>query len=345
MKVGILGSDGMLGTELLAVCRQKGLEVTGYRLPAWDITRSEDVERAVEASDVVVNCAAFTDVDGAESRREQAFAVNAEAAGRLGEIAARRGTRVIHISTDFVFDGRQERPYTEADPPNPINVYGMSKLEGERLLAESGCELCILRVEWTYGRYGSNFVTKILDRARSIQNARDADTPPERGRLSAAAAVDEGVNAARAGETAAKDTAEAAAGAGEAVVKVAAEAGRQKKQKISGPLRVVDDQIGSPTSIVDVSLVICSLIVNPRGRAGRLYHYAAGGFASRYEAARFILEKKGVDVPVVACKTDDFPAPARRPLSSRFDCGLIQKDLGLSIRPWQEPLAEFLETL
>jgi dTDP-4-dehydrorhamnose reductase len=166
-KVAILGGCGMLGSDLVTRCRQSGMDVGVYDLPAFDVTNPEHVSQAIRGATAVVNCAAYTNVDGAESNERTAFAVNAEAVGRLGELARAAGLWVLHISTDFVFDGRLDRPYHEQDAPNPISTYGRSKLEGERLLQRSGCAACVVRIEWTYGRHGKNFVTKLLERARS----------------------------------------------------------------------------------------------------------------------------------------------------------------------------------
>jgi dTDP-4-dehydrorhamnose reductase len=120
---------------------------------------------------VIVNAAAYTAVDKAESERAAAFRVNAEAMSRIGEAAARRGALVIHYSTDYVFDGEKKAPYTEQDVPHPLNVYGESKLAGEQALAASGCRHLILRTGWVYGSRGKNFST-ILRLAREARVAR-----------------------------------------------------------------------------------------------------------------------------------------------------------------------------
>lgn len=165
--VVILGGRGMLGSDLAAHLAAGGDTVRALDLPECDITQAAHVEQALEAAAVVVNCAAYTNVDKAEEQPALARAVNAEAVGRLGDAARRRGTYVVHISTDFVFDGAGERPYTEADSPRPLNVYGASKWEGEQALNASGCAAAILRVEWSYGRHGVHFIAKVLERART----------------------------------------------------------------------------------------------------------------------------------------------------------------------------------
>jgi dTDP-4-dehydrorhamnose reductase len=159
----------MLGTDVAAACARRGYEVRIHDLPEFDITNVDHLRRAVEAADVIVNCAAYTNVDGAQSQSELAHRVNAEAVGRLGQLARAGGKWVLHVSTDFVFDGRLDRPYVETDPPHPINEYGKSKLAGEVLLRESGCSHCLVRLEWTFGRHGRNFITKLVARARTTR--------------------------------------------------------------------------------------------------------------------------------------------------------------------------------
>lgn len=173
--VAILGGRGMLGTDLAAVCAERGFEVHCYDLPEFDVTDVEHLRKAVETSDAIVNCAAYTDVDGAETNVALAHRVNAHAAGHLGELAAQYGKWVLHFSTDFVFDGTLDRPYVETDVPNPINEYGRSKLAGEELLARTGCSHCLVRLEWTYGLHGDNFVTKLIDRAKTGQQLAVVD--------------------------------------------------------------------------------------------------------------------------------------------------------------------------
>ncbi|MBI2441110.1 MAG: dTDP-4-dehydrorhamnose reductase [Lentisphaerae bacterium] len=165
--ITILGGRGMLGSDLARGMAQGGYSVQALDLPEFDLTKSKDLARALDGAQVVVNCAAFTNVDQAETQFATALAVNGQAVGALGTLAKERGVFVVHISTDFVFDGRLDRPYTETDPPCPINAYGRSKLEGERALQRAGGAYVIMRVQWSYGRHGANFITKIVERART----------------------------------------------------------------------------------------------------------------------------------------------------------------------------------
>jgi len=276
-RVAILGGKGMLGSDLALACQQQRLITTVLDLPEFDITNENHLTGALKEVDAVINCAAYTNVEKAESETEPAYKVNGEAVGKLGSVAKDAGVWVLHISTDFVFDGKSERPYIEADPPHPINTYGASKLAGEELLVESGCRHCIMRVEWIYGLCGNNFVVKMIKRAK---------------------------------------------------------AGKK--------LKIVDDQIGSPTATTEVAKVICKLL--PKRPEG-LFHFASAGYVSRFETAKFIFDKLKWQVDLSSCKSADFPAVAARPLNSCFDCSKIKALLDEPIEPWQVPLERFLERL
>ena len=277
MSIAILGGRGMLGTDLVRICQQQDWDIKVFDLPEFDITNPQQLQQAVDSSGIIINCAAYTNVDGAESRKELAHKINGEAVGRLGELAKKAGKWVVHISTDFVFDGRLDRPYVETDVPNPVSTYGGSKLAGEQLLEQSGCEYCIIRVQWTYGSAGDNFVTKIIR---------------------------------------------------------AAKGGKQMK--------IVDDQIGSPTATSEAAAAVCELV--PKRPEG-IFHFASTGYVSRYDMAKFVFDKLSMDVDMAPCKTSDYKTPAARPLNSRFDCSKIQALLEEPIKSWQVPLERFLRQL
>jgi dTDP-4-dehydrorhamnose reductase len=272
--IAILGGRGMLGTDVAEACTKRGFSVQIYDLPEFDLTNVGQVERAVQDATAIINCAAYTNVDGAESHAELAHRVNAEAVGQLGEVAAKSGKWVLHFSTDFVFDGMLDRPYTELDTANPINEYGRSKLAGERFLDASGCSCCVVRLEWTYGAHGPNFITKLLDRAKTGQ-----------------------------------------------------------------ALKVVADQVGAATATREIARVACTLLER---RTEGLFHLAAAGYASRFDVARFILDRKALSNQLEPCRTSDYPAPANRPLNSRFNCDKIQRLLSEPLENWQKPLELFL---
>lgn len=276
-RIAILGGKGMLGSDLALACQQHRFTASVLDLPEFDIANEKHLSDALKDVDAVINCAAYTNVEKAESESKLAYKVNAEAVGKLGLAAKQAGVWVLHISTDFVFDGTSDKPYVETDKPNPLNVYGASKLAGEELLVESRCSCCIMRVEWTYGSRGSNFVAKMIERA-----------------------------------------------------------------KTGGSLKVIDDQIGSPTATVEVAKAICKLL--PKKPQG-LFHFASAGYVSRFEMAKFIFDKLNMPVDLNSCKTADFPTAAVRPLSSRFNCSKIKTLLDEPIENWQVPLERFLERL
>lgn len=163
-KIVVTGAAGQLGSEL----RRLSAGGCGY---GWlftdvadlDITDARQVEAFIEKErpDVVVNCAAYTDVDRAESDRAGAFLINSDGPANLAAAAKTAGIPLIHISTDFVFDGSADTPYSEDDLPNPLNVYGESKLAGESAVIGSGCRGAVIRTSWLYSPYGRNFVKSI----------------------------------------------------------------------------------------------------------------------------------------------------------------------------------------
>lgn len=265
----------MLGTDLANELTAQGITPAVFDLPDFDITNSDQVARSISGSDIVINCAAYTNVEKAESETELAYKVNAEAVEQLGKIAREKGVKVLHISTDFVFDGTLDRPYMETDETNALSAYGKSKLEGEKLLLAANPDSCIIRVQWTYGDNGNNFVKKLVSLAQQGK-----------------------------------------------------------------PLRVVDDQVGSPTATKQLSAIISQLIENmPKG----IFHLAASGYVSRFDMAKFIFDKLSLDVDLTSCKTSDFPSAAKRPLNSRFDCTKISSLLDGPIDTWQNSLEKFLQ--
>ncbi len=173
MRVMLLGSRGLVGTALRRT-QPKDMEVHGFDRTELDITRYDQLAAAMTrlSPDIVVNAAAFTDVDRAESAPAEAFAVNASAVGNLGRLAATSGIRVAHFSTDFVFDGRKMRPYTEEDLAAPLNAYGASKRAGEVALEESGVATLLVRTQAIFGPAGRSFPGIMHARATAGQPSR-----------------------------------------------------------------------------------------------------------------------------------------------------------------------------
>ena len=274
MRILITGAGGQLGRDLHEVLAQE--QVHGFSHQELDVAVRDAVFAAVERvrPAVVINTAAFNDVDGAETAAEQALAVNGAGPGHLADAAARTGARLIHISTDYVFDGTKGAPYTEDDQPNPLSVYARSKYEGELRVLSSSANACVLRTAWLYGRHGRNFVTAIREAARR--------------RL---------------------------------------------------PLKVVADQVGSPTSTADLSQAIAALMGTPvRG----LFHVVNAGACSRFEFAKAIV---GGAVDVVPITTVEARRAASRPANSSL-ISVRWQPAGLQpLRSWEDALAAFLTTV
>jgi len=160
-RILVTGATGMLGTDLVDVLSAH--EVTALSRADLDIEDAQAVRSAVSAHDVVINCAAYTKVDDAESHENQAFGVNARGAQNLAIAAHEVGARLIHLSTDYVFNGRAHTPYAEDTPRDPVSAYGRTKAAGEELVLEAHAEgSAILRTAWLYGVHGPNFVDTIL---------------------------------------------------------------------------------------------------------------------------------------------------------------------------------------
>ncbi|GAF64995.1 putative dTDP-4-dehydrorhamnose reductase [Bacillus sp. TS-2] len=164
MKVMITGSDGQLGREFMEYLEDRGLDVIGFNRKQLDVTDVSLMQNIItkEKPSFIIHCAAYTKVDLAEDEIKQAYRINADAVKELAIIAERVNATLIYISTDFVFDGKKKTPYHESDRPNPISVYGQSKLVGETYVKEICSKYFIVRTSWLYGNYGPNFVRTML---------------------------------------------------------------------------------------------------------------------------------------------------------------------------------------
>lgn len=278
MRILLLGRNGQVGWELERLLAPLG-ELKPFDRAALDLADAPRLAAAVRSlqPEVIVNAAAYTAVDKAESERDEAFAVNATGPRVLAEEAKRIGALLVHFSTDYVFDGEKQAPYVEDDATHPLNVYGESKLAGEDAIRKSKCRHLILRTSWVYGPRGKNFMLTML-------------------RL-------------------AKERAE---------------------------LRVVDDQIGAPTSsgyIAQTTVALLPRLLASPDLAG-LYHLAPAGETTWCGFARAILAHAGLATPVVPIRTEEYPTPARRPRNSRLDCTRLREAFGVALTPWQEGLAE-----
>ncbi|MCU0516843.1 MAG: dTDP-4-dehydrorhamnose reductase [Oscillatoria sp. Prado101] len=288
MNILIAGITGQLGQELQRALAGAG-QITGCGRDTLDLAQPDTIRRVMREvkPDLIVNAGAHTAVDRAESEPELATAINATGPGILAEEAHKLGATLIHISTDYVFDGIISRPYLETDPTNPLGVYGKSKLAGEEAIRAVGGHSIILRTAWVYGAFGkSNFVKTML-------------------RLGA------------------------------------------ERQE----LRVVTDQVGSPTWTGDLAGAIAQLISRISPEIAGTYHYTNSGVASWYDFAVAIFEEAGaLSFPlkverVIPISTAEYPTPARRPAYSVLSCAKITAVLGTYPPHWRSGLRKMLADL
>ena len=176
MRILILGHKGMLGSDLMLRLGTSH-ELIGKDVDDFDITSEEDCGKVVEACfpEVVINAAAYTNVDGCETNREKCMAVNALGVKNVALACRGRKITLVHFSTDYVFDGSKGTPYAEDDPPAPLNVYGASKLEGERFLQAFSERWLLIRTAWLYGRNGNSFVKTILEKVETVKSLEVVD--------------------------------------------------------------------------------------------------------------------------------------------------------------------------
>ena len=184
-RVLVTGANGQLGLALEDAAKDPSLEIVFMNKSALDITNAEAIKEVFDKQsfDVCINAAAYTNVDGAETNKALAYAINATAVENLAKVCKHHGCWLIHISTDYVFDGTLDRPYTPSDTPNPLNVYGASKLAGEQAIQAVGGTYSIVRTSWLYSRYGNNFYTKLqaqLDARKTLRVTADQKGCPTR---------------------------------------------------------------------------------------------------------------------------------------------------------------------
>jgi dTDP-4-dehydrorhamnose reductase len=269
-------------------------EVQSVDRSQLDLSRPEDIRRLVRSisPDIIVNAAAYTAVDRAESDLEMARAINAIAPGILAEEAKSASALLVHYSTDYVFDGTNASAYVETDPVNPINAYGRTKAEGEAAIRKTGCAHFIFRTSWVFSDRGSNFLLTML-------------------RL-----------------------------------------GREREE-----LKIVDDQIGAPTSSRIIARATAQVLRNavegnqsPGWRDSGTYNLAAAGRVSWFGFAQKIFEKSsmlldGRRPKLIPILTSDYPTPARRPQNSLLSPEKLNNSLGIFMPDWQSGLDEVIELL
>lgn len=285
-RVLILGGAGQLGLELQRSFAGKDPLVAVDRAVA-DLAVPDQLRAIVRRvqPNVIVNAAAYTAVDRAESEPELAAAVNARAPRILAEEAGAVDALLVHYSTDYVFDGAKSEPWTESDPPHPLNAYGASKLAGEAAIRQSGCRHLIFRTSWVYGPHGKNFLLTMLRLGR------------ERDRLT-----------------------------------------------------VVDDQIGAPTSSLELARATKAIVdgavsgqFGPPETWSGLYHMTCSGSVSWCGFAQAIFDRaerllEGRRPAVVPIPASDYPTPAQRPQNSVLSNARLQERFGVALAPWEQAL-------
>ena len=280
MKILITGANGLLGHELSSILKDHTLILLSHS--QLDISDPESVNKQIDSSspDIIINSAAYTQVDACETNYDLAFKSNAIGPKNLAIKCKQLGIPLIHISTDYVFEGNKKKnsPLVEDDKLGPKTVYGKTKLEGEKMVQENCQKYFILRTAWLYGE-GKNFVKTMLSLS--------------------------------------------------------------KKNK---ELKVVNDQIGSPTYAKDLAKAIKEIIEKKSDKYG-IYHVTNKGEVSWYEFAKKIFEIKNIEIKVNSCTSEEFPRPAPRPHYSVLS---NQKwiDAGFTpMRDYEEALKEYLDSL
>lgn len=278
MKILITGANGQLGREIQKQYGKTDVELLLTDVTDLDITDVLAVNKYVSENkpDVIINCAAHTQVDKCESQLDLATKINTIGPKNLAAAAFSIGAEIVQISTDYVFDGEVDKNLTEFDEPNPKSVYGSTKLEGEKLVRALNPKHYIVRTAWLYGD-GGNFVKTML-----------------------------------------------------------------KLSKDHDELKVVNDQIGTPTSTVDLARVIIKLV---REKNYGLFHCTCKGVCSWYDFALEIFAIRNINIKVTPCTSEEFPTAAKRPKYSVLRNYMLELTTGDITRDWKEALKEYLADL
>lgn len=275
MKILVTGAKGQLGTDVVN-CLGEMHDVVGMDRNQLDVTNLDECMQVIQSirPDIVIHCAAFTQVDLAERERDQAYLVNAIGGRNIAIASEEMSAKMVYFSTDYVFDGNNNVPYQEYDQTNPDSVYGKSKLAGEQFIQSHSTKYFIIRTSWLYGQHGNNFVKTML-----------------------------------------------------------------KLSKNRSDLKVVSDQVGSPTYTVDLVKFLADLIETDHYG---IYHATNTGSCSWYEFAQTIFEIRNIHINVVPCTTEEYQLAAPRPKYSVLDHTSIQSHGFQDMRPWKEALGEYL---
>lgn len=279
MRIVVTGAKGMLGSDICRILGEQH-QVIGIDRDELDITDTVATQTILEKihPQLVVHCAAYTDVDAAELNPDEAYRVNGMGTWNVASATANVGATIVYISTDFVFDGEKGEPYTEWDTPNPQSYYAASKYAGERVIQWVGVESYIVRSAWLFGNTEHCFPRQII-----------------------------------------------------------------KAAKKHSELKVVADQVGTPTYTIDLARAIGELIESP---LTGIYHVTNSGMCSWYQFAQKVLELAGMDaIKVKPITSGQWPSPTRRPKYSvlrHYALELQGKD---HMRPWDDALAEYMKSI
>ena len=279
MKILLTGSNGQLGHDFKKIFNKKNIEYIATDYKELDITSNEDLNKFFQENEGithVINCAAYNDVDKAETDKK-VWVLNAEAPKKLSEFSKKIGAIFVTYTTDFVFDGEKSSPYVEDDKTNGISEYGKSKAQGEKEVLKSYDSSFVIRTSWVFGIANNNFNKQVINWSKSRNE-----------------------------------------------------------------LNIVDDQVSVPTYSMDLAEFSWKLIQT--GKFG-LYHITNDGIASKYDQAKYVLEKIGWIGILGRAKTADFNLPAKRPAYSKLDSSKVEKLLGEKIPTWQSGIDRFLEEM
>ncbi len=272
IQILVTGANGQLARRIKSVFESVHPGVTVYATRQMlDITDAAEVDDFVSKHHFthIINCAAYTNVERASAEIDRCMAVNVTGASNLAQTALRHHIRLIHISTDYIFDGKATKPYTELDTPAPLSTYGQSKLDGELAVMQLNPDSIVIRTSWLYSNSGNNFVTKIM-----------------------------------------------------------------QKLDVGEPLRVVCDQIGTPTSALDLASAIARIIFSDVWLPG-IYNFADNGTCSWYDFAVAIAILAGYDnFSISPIRTNEYPSAAVRPLYSTLCSRKITKCYGITPPHW-----------
>lgn len=282
----VTGADGQLGREMQIASRSSRnrfifTDIAGEheRLDITDPQAIADIVRENHVN-VIVNCAAYTNVDKAETDPETANLLNNIAAGNLADAMKAVNGTLIHISTDYVFQGDRNIPCREDWPTEPLGVYGKTKLAGEKSIEATGCASIIIRTAWLYSPFGKNFVKTMRD----LTSSRES-------------------------------------------------------------LKVVFDQVGTPTYAGDLAEAICHIIETGQLDKTGIYHFSNEGVCSWFDFAKAICEMSGNTCDIRPCHSDEFPSPVARPHFSVLDKTKIKQTFGIRIPYWTDSLKRCIEEI